>query len=91
MKNAPLVTKIRRFIIKTSIDELPQLWNVLKGENEFGRPEITAPKRSYTYTEYDKQRLLVAPGCTELWQVSGKSNVGFKENEKNYEKHILLE
>jgi exopolysaccharide biosynthesis polyprenyl glycosylphosphotransferase len=79
MKNDPRVTKIGRFIRKTSIDELPQLWNVLKGEMSLVGPRPPLPREVAQYTEYDKQRLLVTPGCTGLWQVSGRSNVGFKE------------
>jgi exopolysaccharide biosynthesis polyprenyl glycosylphosphotransferase len=79
MKNDPRVTKIGRFIRKTSIDELPQLWNVLKGEMSLVGPRPPLPREVAQYTEYDKQRLLVTPGCTGLWQVSGRSNVGFEE------------
>ncbi|KIP20462.1 putative colanic biosynthesis UDP-glucose lipid carrier transferase [Anoxybacillus ayderensis] len=79
MKNDPRVTKIGKFIRKTSIDELPQLWNVLKGDMSLVGPRPPLPREVEQYTEYDKQRLLVTPGCTGLWQVSGRSNVGFKE------------
>jgi exopolysaccharide biosynthesis polyprenyl glycosylphosphotransferase len=79
MKNDPRVTKVGRFIRKTSIDELPQLWNVLKGDMSLVGPRPPLPREVEQYTEYDKQRLLVTPGCTGLWQVSGRSNVGFKE------------
>ncbi len=79
MKNDPRVTKIGRFIRKTSIDELPQLWNVLKGEMSLVGPRPPLPREVSDYTDYEKQRLLVTPGCTGLWQVSGRSNIGFKE------------
>jgi lipopolysaccharide/colanic/teichoic acid biosynthesis glycosyltransferase len=79
MKDDPRVTKIGKFIRKTSIDELPQLWNVLKGEMSLVGPRPPLPREVAQYTEYDKQRLLVTPGCTGLWQVSGRSNIGFKE------------
>ncbi|WP_235867302.1 sugar transferase [Priestia abyssalis] len=79
MKNDPRVTKIGRFIRKTSIDELPQLWNVLKGDMSLVGPRPPLPREVSEYTDYDKQRLLVTPGCTGLWQVSGRSNIGFKE------------
>jgi exopolysaccharide biosynthesis polyprenyl glycosylphosphotransferase len=79
MKEDPRVTKIGKFIRKTSIDELPQLWNVLKGEMSLVGPRPPLPREVAQYTEYDKQRLLVTPGCTGLWQVSGRSNVGFEE------------
>jgi exopolysaccharide biosynthesis polyprenyl glycosylphosphotransferase len=79
MKDDPRVTKVGRFIRKTSIDELPQLWNVLKGDMSLVGPRPPLPREVAQYTEYDKQRLLVTPGCTGLWQISGRSNVGFKE------------
>ncbi|MBE2941494.1 sugar transferase [Anoxybacillus flavithermus] len=79
MKNDPRVTKIGKFIRKTSIDELPQLWNVLKGDMSLVGPRPPLPREVAQYTEYDKQRLLVTPGCTGLWQVSARNSVGFKE------------
>jgi lipopolysaccharide/colanic/teichoic acid biosynthesis glycosyltransferase len=79
MKNDPRVTKIGRFIRKTSIDELPQLFNVIKGEMSLVGPRPPLIREVAEYTNYDKQRLLVTPGCTGLWQVSGRSNIGFNE------------
>ncbi|OAO82036.1 sugar transferase [Anoxybacillus flavithermus] len=79
MKNDPRVTKVGKFIRKTSIDELPQLWNVLKGEMSLVGPRPPLPREVAQYTEYDKQRLLVTPGCTGLWQVSGRNDLGFDE------------
>ncbi|PFL71114.1 multidrug MFS transporter [Priestia megaterium] len=79
MKNDPRVTKIGRFIRKTSIDELPQLINVLKGDMSLVGPRPPLVREVNEYTEYQMQRLLVTPGCTGLWQVSGRSNVGFEE------------
>ena len=79
MKEDPRVTKIGRFIRKTSLDELPQLWNVLKGDMSLVGPRPPLPREVEEYTTYDRQRLLVTPGCTGLWQVSGRSNLSFKE------------
>ncbi|MGG1555812.1 sugar transferase [Paenibacillus ferrarius] len=79
LKNDPRVTKIGRVIRKTSIDELPQLLNVLKGEMSLVGPRPALPREVEAYTVYDRQRLIVIPGCTGLWQVSGRSSVGFKE------------
>lgn len=79
IKNDPRVTKVGKFIRKTSIDELPQLWNVLKGEMSLVGPRPPLPREVAQYTEYDKQRLLVTPGCTGLWQVSGRNDLGFDE------------
>jgi lipopolysaccharide/colanic/teichoic acid biosynthesis glycosyltransferase len=79
MKNDPRVTRIGKFIRKTSIDELPQLLNVLKGEMSLVGPRPPLPREVEEYTTYDKQRLVVTPGCTGLWQISGRSNIGFSE------------
>lgn len=79
MKNDPRITKIGKIIRKTSIDELPQLWNVLKGEMSLVGPRPPLPREVDEYTEYDKQRLLVTPGCTGLWQASARNSVGFEE------------
>lgn len=79
MKNDPRVTKIGRFIRKTSIDELPQLINVLKGDMSLVGPRPPLKREVEQYSEYHLQRLLVTPGCTGIWQVSGRSNIGFEE------------
>lgn len=79
MKEDPRVTKIGKFIRKTSIDELPQLLNVLKGEMSLVGPRPPLPREVKEYTSYDKQRLLVTPGCTGLWQVTERNSVGFAE------------
>ncbi|MGH1298723.1 sugar transferase [Bacillus pretiosus] len=79
MKDDPRVTKIGKFIRKTSIDELPQLINVLKGEMSLVGPRPPLPREVKEYTNYHKQRLIVTPGCTGLWQVSGRSHIGFED------------
>jgi lipopolysaccharide/colanic/teichoic acid biosynthesis glycosyltransferase len=79
IKHDPRITKIGRFIRKTSIDELPQLWNVLKGDMSLVGPRPPLPKEVKEYSKYAKKRLLVTPGCTGLWQTSGRSNLGFEE------------
>jgi lipopolysaccharide/colanic/teichoic acid biosynthesis glycosyltransferase len=79
MKNDPRVTRVGHFIRRTSIDELPQLFNVLKGNMSLVGPRPPLPREVKKYSNYDRQRLLVTPGCTGLWQVSGRSNVGFKK------------
>ncbi|MFB5193655.1 sugar transferase [Neobacillus sp. KR4-4] len=79
MKDDPRITRIGKFIRKTSIDELPQLFNVLKGDMSLVGPRPPLPREVAVYSEYDKQRLLVTPGCTGLWQVSGRNSVGFEE------------
>ena len=79
MKNDPRVTKVGRVIRKTSIDELPQLLNVLKGEMSLVGPRPPLPREVKDYTTYHMKRLEVTPGCTGLWQVSGRNSVGFEE------------
>lgn len=79
MKDDPRITHIGHFIRKTSIDELPQLVNVLIGDMSLVGPRPPLPRETVEYSEYDKRRLLVLPGCTGLWQVSGRSEVGFDE------------
>ncbi|WP_376717957.1 sugar transferase [Paenibacillus forsythiae] len=79
IKNDPRITKIGRFLRKTSIDELPQLWNVLVGNMSLVGPRPPLPDEVAQYSEYDKQRLTVTPGCTGYWQVHARNSVGFEE------------
>lgn len=79
MKDDPRITRIGKFIRKTSIDELPQFFNVLIGDMSLVGPRPPLPREVAEYTDYDKQRLLVTPGCTGLWQVSARNSVGFDE------------
>lgn len=79
MKNDPRITRIGKFIRKTSIDELPQLWNVLTGSMSLVGPRPPLPEEVAQYTDYDKQRLTVTPGCTGYWQVHARNSVGFEE------------
>ncbi|KHD06140.1 hypothetical protein PN36_00935 [Candidatus Thiomargarita nelsonii] len=73
-------TRVGRFIRKGSIDELPQLWNVLKGDLVGPRPPI--PKEVDEYSLADRRRLEVIPGITCIWQVSGRSDIPFPEQVK---------
>ena len=79
MKEDPRVTKVGQFIRKYSIDELPQLWNVLLGNMSLVGPRPPLPREVEEYTTHDKLRLSVKPGCTGLWQISGRNDVGFDE------------
>jgi lipopolysaccharide/colanic/teichoic acid biosynthesis glycosyltransferase len=60
-----------------SIDELPQLWNVLKGDMSLVGPRPPLPEECSVYTERERQRLAVRPGLTCVWQISGRSNIDF--------------
>ena len=75
----PRITKVGKFIRKTSIDELPQLFNVLKGDMSIVGPRPPIPHEVAQYTPYQMQRLAVKPGITCIWQVSGRNNIGFDE------------
>ena len=75
MKNDPRVTKVGKFIRKTSIDEFPQFFNVLKGDMSLVGTRPPTEKEFLKYEEWHKRRLSLKPGITGLWQVSGRSNV----------------
>ncbi|SFS54539.1 sugar transferase [Paenibacillus sp. BC26] len=79
MKDDPRITRVGKFIRKTSIDELPQLVNVLKGDMSLVGPRPPLPREVAEYSEYDKLRLTVTSGCTGLWQVSGRNDLSFEE------------
>ena len=80
MKDDPRITKFGKFIRKTSIDELPQLINILKGDMSFVGPRPPLPREVEMYTEYQAQRLMVIPGLTCYWQIQPKRNdVSFDE------------
>lgn len=79
MQNDPRVTKIGKFIRKYSLDELPQLCNVLIGDMSLVGPRPPLPKEVEQYTERDLLRLMVKPGCTGLWQVTSRSSASFSE------------
>jgi len=77
--NEKMITPIGRFMRKTSIDELPQFFNVLKGDMSLVGPRPCLPYEYDAYDEWHKRRLSVLPGCTGLWQVSSRSEVGFND------------
>jgi len=74
MKDDPRITRFGRFIRKSSIDELPQLWNVLKGDMSLVGPRPPLPREVALYTEHQFQRLAITPGLTCYWQVQPKRN-----------------
>ena len=79
MKNDPRIIPVGRFIRKASIDELPQLWNVLKGDMSLVGPRPALPSEVNQYSLQDRQRLEVIPGITCIWQVSGRSDIPFPQ------------
>ena len=79
MKNDPRVTKVGKFIRKTSIDELPQLINVLKGDMSLVGPRPSLPKEVQNFEGWMLRRLDVKPGLTCYWQVSGRNNIDFED------------
>lgn len=79
MKHDPRITRIGHFIRNHSLDELPQLVNVLKGDMSLVGPRPALPSEVNQYTNYDKQRLYVMPGCTGLWQATERNSVGFNK------------
>ena len=79
IKSDPRITKVGKFIRKTSIDELPQLVNVIKGDMSLVGPRPSLPKEVEQFEPWMMERLEVLPGITCFWQVSGRNNIPFKE------------
>ena len=77
--NDPRITRVGRILRKYSIDELPQLLNVLRGEMSLVGPRPPIPEEVDRYEEWQRRRLEVVPGITGLWQVSGRSELSFDE------------
>lgn len=79
IRDDPRTTRLGRFLRRTSLDELPQIWNVLRGDMSLVGPRPALPEEVAGYAEWHRQRLATAPGITGLWQVSGRSDVPFEE------------
>ena len=83
------ITKVGRFLRRTSLDELPQLWNVLKGDMSLVGPRPPVPSEVREYTLEDRKRLDVIPGITCLWQIKGRSDIPFGEQVRLDKEYIL--
>lgn len=80
MKDDPRITRLGRFLRRSSIDELPQLWNVLRGEMSIVGPRPGLPREVEQYDEYARQRLMITPGLTCYWQIMPYRNrLSFEE------------
>lgn len=80
LKEDPRITKLGAFLRRYSIDELPQLWNVVIGEMSLVGPRPPLPREVETYEDYVHRRLMVTPGITGLWQVSGRSDLSWDDS-----------
>jgi exopolysaccharide biosynthesis polyprenyl glycosylphosphotransferase len=93
MRNDPRISRVGAFLRRTSLDELPQLVNVLKGEMSLVGPRPPLPREVEQYRPGDAIRLTVKPGLTCLWQISGRSQVGFEqwmEYDREYVRNMSL-
>lgn len=79
MADDPRITRVGRWLRRTSLDELPQVWNVLRGDMTLVGPRPPIPDEVFEYEAWQLQRLSVRPGLTCLWQISGRSRIGFDE------------
>lgn len=79
LKNDPRITPIGAFLRKYSLDELPQLFNVLKRDMSLVGPRMISPEEAPMYKQFDMNLLTVLPGITGLWQVSGRSDISYEE------------
>jgi len=89
MKDDPRITKVGRMLRRTSLDELPQLWNVFIGDMSLVGPRPPVPKEVQEYTLEDRKRLDVIPGITCLWQIMGRSEIPFNEQVRLDKEYII--
>jgi lipopolysaccharide/colanic/teichoic acid biosynthesis glycosyltransferase len=79
IRRDPRVTRVGRVLRRYSIDEVPQMWNVIRGEMSLVGPRPPLPSEVAQYGPYERRRLAVKPGLTCEWQVSGRNQIGFDE------------
>ena len=79
IRNDPRITPVGRYLRRWSIDELPQLWNVLRGDMSLVGPRPPIPHEVAQYATSERRRLSMRPGLTCLWQVSGRNQIGFED------------
>ncbi len=79
IRQDPRITRLGKWIRKFSVDELPQLWNVVSGDMTLVGPRPPIPSEVAEYSSYEMQRLAVVPGITCLWQISGRSELPFTD------------
>ena len=89
MKDDPRITKVGKFLRRSSLDELPQLWNVFIGDMSLVGPRPPVPKEVQEYTLEDRKRLDVIPGITCLWQINGRSEIPFHEQVRLDKEYII--
>ncbi len=89
MKDDPRITKVGKFLRRTSLDELPQLWNVFIGDMSLVGPRPPVPKEVQEYTLEDRKRLDIIPGITCLWQIKGRSEIPFHEQVRLDKEYII--
>ena len=89
MKDDPRITKVGKLLRRTSLDELPQLWNVFIGDMSLVGPRPPVPSEVEKYTLEDRKRLDVIPGITCLWQINGRSEIPFNEQVRLDKEYIL--
>ena len=75
IENDPRITKVGRFLRKTSLDELPQFWNVLKGDMSLVGTRPPTPDEVNQYKNWHRRRISIRPGITGLWQISGRNKI----------------
>ena len=89
IKDDPRITKVGKFLRRTSLDEMPQLWNVFIGDMSLVGPRPPVPSEVAEYTLEDRKRLDVIPGITCLWQIKGRSEIPFNEQVRLDKEYIL--